>query len=187
MKTIYVVILVALVVAAAAVLVTIHLHGLRPAAGPVVRTENSFEFTVHAPVQRVVPLFGASAERAWGGSHWNPEFVYPLPERDEPGEVFTISHGHLHSTWVNTVFDLQAGRVQYVYVIPGAQVAVIDIYARPLDGATTGVKVVYQRTALDPSFNAHVTELGRKDGQGGPEWEAAINGYLKAKSAPSGR
>lgn len=173
-------VLVALLVAAAA-LVAAHLRGQQGASGPVARVENGFEFTVHAPFKAVVPLFGASAERAWAGSHWNPQFVYPLPERDQPGEVFTVGHGDTHSTWVNTVFDLDAGRIQYVYVIPGAQVAVIDIYARPLDASTTGVKVVYRRTALDPALNTHVSEMGRKDGASGPEWETAINAYLKAK------
>lgn len=182
MKTWIIVTLIVLVVAAAAVaMVVYHLHGRRGASGPVTRTENAFEFTVHAPFKSVVPLFGASAERAWGGSHWNPQFVYPLPERDQVGEVFLVAHGHLRATWVNTLFDLEGGRIQYVYVIPGAQVCVIDIYARPLDASTTGVKVVYQRTALDPALNQHVSEQGRQDGASGSEWEAAINGYLKAK------
>lgn len=177
------IVIVVVLVAAAAALVLWHLHGRRGASGPVTRSENSFEFTVYAPFKTVVPLFGASAERAWGGSHWNPQFVYPLPERDQVGEVFTVSHGRLRSTWVNTLFDLDGGRIQYVYVIPGAQVCVIDIYARPFDASTTAVKVVYQRTALDPALNQHVSEMGRQDGASGPEWEAAINGYLKANPA----
>jgi hypothetical protein len=183
MKTGYILILAVLIVAAAAALVAYHLHGRPGARGPVTRTENSFEFTAHGPLKVVAPLFGASAERAWGGSHWDPQFVYPLPERDQAGEVFTVAHGHTRSTWVNTVFDLDSGHIQYAYVIPGAQVAVIDIYARPLDASNTGVKVVYQRTALDPALNDHVSELGRRDGASGPEWEAAINGYLKASPA----
>ncbi|HYX67489.1 MAG TPA: hypothetical protein VE825_00025, partial [Terriglobales bacterium] len=160
-----------------------HLRGRRRAWGPVTRTENAFQVIVHAPFQTVVPLFGASAERAWAGSHWNPQFVYPLPERDQAGEVFTVGHGRTHSTWVNTMLDLDSGRIQYVYVIPGAQVCVIDVYARPLDAATTAVKVVYQRTALDPALNGHVSEMGQQDGASGPEWETAINGYLKASPA----
>ena len=164
----------------AAGLLAVHLRGQAAAAGPVARTTNSFEFTVHAPFKTVVPLFGAWEERAWAGGHWDPHFLYPLPERDQAGEVFTVAHRQGHSIWVNTLFDLEAGRIQYVYVVPEAQVAVIDVYARPLDASTTSVKVVYQRTALDPALNDHIREQGRHDAASGPEWESAINSYLKA-------
>jgi len=40
------------------------------------------------------------------------------------------------------------------------------------------VNVAYERTALDPSANEHVKELGNADRQGGREWGTAINDYL---------
>ena len=89
-----------------------------------------------------------------------------------------MSHGHAHSIWVNTELDLQAGHVQYVYFIPGAQVAVIDVNLHPLTPSETGVKVVYRRTALDGSLNARIGDLGRNDAKSGPEWASAIDAYL---------
>ena len=167
-----------LVIAAAAGLLFYHLHSGRASGEPVVQVINSFEFTAHGPYQKVAPLFGALQERAWAGDHWKPRFLYPQPAQDQPGEVFTVSHGHANSIWVNTELDLQAGHVQYVYFIPGAQVTVIDVNLRPLTASETGVRVVYRRTALDGSLNAHIGELGRNDAQSGPEWASAIDAYL---------
>jgi hypothetical protein len=141
--------------------------------------ENGFEFTVHAPYKDVAPLFGAHGERAWGGPHWDPQFLYPQPARDIEGEVFTVAHGHTRSTWVNTAFDLGSGHVQYVYVVPDAQAVLIDIHLQQDNPTSTTAKVVYQRTALNARFNSHVTEMGQKDGTSANEWQSAIENYLK--------
>jgi hypothetical protein len=173
----------ALVALAAGILLSLHLrsHGGSNSTGPVVHVENSFEFTAHGPYQIVAPLFGAWGERAWGGGHWKPQFLYPQPPRDVAGEVFTVAHSHLRSTWVNTAFDLDSGHVQYVYVIPDAQAVLIDIHLNALDEKSTDVKVVYQRTALNSDFNEHVTKLGEDDRKSGQEWQTDIDEYLAAK------
>ena len=117
------------------------------------------------------------------GSPVHPEFLHPSPARDTYGEVFTIAHSHLRSTWVNTAFDLESGHVQYVYVIPDTQAVLIDIHLEQKDPSITGVKVVYQRTALDPKLNDHISELGDKDRDMGKEWETAIDAYLRTSAA----
>jgi hypothetical protein len=160
-----------------------HLRALHTPKEPVVHVENGFEFTARGPYKTVAPLFGAFVERAWAGDDWTPEFLYPSPPRDTLGEVFTIPHGHLRSTWVNTAFDLESGHVQYVYVIPDAQAVLIDIHLEQKGPSITGVKVVYQRTALDPRLNGHISELGEKDRGMGKEWETAIDTYLRTSAA----
>jgi hypothetical protein len=173
----------AIVAASAGVFVHLHFrHGHSSgSAGPVVHVENAFEFTAHGPYNVVAPLFGAWGERAWGGGHWKPQFLYPQPARDVAGEVFTVAHSHLRSTWVNTALDLETGHIQYVYVIPDAQAVLIDIHLQPLDASATDVKVVYQRTALNSDFNAHVTELGENDRNSAQEWQTALDRYLQGK------
>jgi hypothetical protein len=177
MKTQFIMALIVLVLAAVALV--IHLRLRRVASGPVVHVENGFEFTVHAPYKNVAPLFGAHEERAWGGPHWNPYFLYPQPARDIAGEVFSVGHGHTRSTWVNTAFDLESGHVQYVYVVPDAQAVLIDIHLHEDSPSNTTAKVVYQRTALTPGFNSQVTELGHNDATSANEWQTAIESYLK--------
>jgi hypothetical protein len=163
--------------------VALYLH-LKPAmaSGPLAHVENAFAFRVHAPYDSVAPLFGALKEKVWAGDQWNPAFLYPQPARDIEGAVFTIDHGHghAHATWVNTAFDLEAGRVQYVYVIPEKQAVRIDIRLARHDGPPwTDVNVIYQRTALRADFNTTLIEIGEKDRQSAPEWSSAIESYLR--------
>ena len=156
-----------------------HLRPVHASSSTVAHVENGFEFTVKAPLKTAAPLFGSFAERSWGRD-WDPQFLYPQPPHDVRGEVFTVAHGHLLSTWVNTAFDLDGGHIQYVYVVPEVQAVLIDIRLQQKDAHTTAAKVVYQRTALVPALNDHVIELGRKDLESGKEWESQINGYLQA-------
>jgi hypothetical protein len=149
----------------------------------IAHVENGFEFTAHGPYKSVFPLFGALAERDWAGRHWNPQFLYPHPARDVEGEVFTVAHSHLQSTWVNTAFDLDTGHVQYVYVIPETQAVRIDIHVKENDASNTAVRVVYERTSLHPRFNQEVNELGLKDRNSGREWQTAIDGLLRPSQA----
>jgi len=166
--------------------VILYLH-IRPAvaAGTVAHVENKFQFTVYAPFEKVAPLFGAFEERAWAGEKWNPLFLYPRPPRDVQGEVFLVEHGHGHATaiWINTAFDLQSGHLQYAYVVPEMQAVLIDIHLSRHDApVSTDVDVVYQRTALKPELNEHITEIGHKDRQNAPEWSSAIERYLAVNS-----
>ena len=169
-------ILIPLLILAAVVVVFLHLR-TRKNQGPVAHVENGFEFTVRAPYEKVAPLFGAHGERAWGGD-WDPQFLHPQPAQDVEGEVFTVQHGHTSATWVNTAFDLESGHVQYVYVIPDTQAVLIDIHLRQDNPASTGVKVLYERTALRSRLNDRIRDMGHKDGGSAAEWKDAIEKYL---------
>jgi hypothetical protein len=180
MKTVLIVILVALAIGIA--LLAFHLHG-RNAPGSA-RERSQFEFVAHAPYARVFPLFGAEKERVWAGKDWEPTFVYPKPANDVEGAVFTVKHGHVTTVpWVNTAFDLQSGHVQYVYVIPEALTTLIDIHITPKDPQNTKVSVVYERTALTAGGDERVRRMAQHDRRSGPEWAEQINTYLKTGQA----
>jgi len=157
-----------------------HLRHRESGRGPLYHARTEFEFTIHAPYAFAAPLFGADRERVWASDNWNPKFLYPQPGRDIEGSVFLVSHGHRHATWVNTVFDLQQGHVQYVYFIPDAMVTLIDIHLSRANAATTKVSVAYERTALRASANEHVRELGDADRNSGKTWGDDIERYLSA-------
>jgi hypothetical protein len=173
-------------VLAAAPRIVGHLHAaLRGGHGGTgearVHTKEKFAFTANGPIEKVAPLFGADRERVWSPG-WNPRFVSPFPAADERGMVFTVAHDHLKATWVNTEFDLQNGRIQYVYVIPDALATVITLRLTPA-GEHTQVEVDYDRTALSPEADAHVRHLADGDRRSGPEWEQQVNGYLAGASS----
>src|SRR5437899_2625526 len=160
MKTIIIVICVALLVGVG--LLAYHLHR-RNAPGSV-RERSQFEFVAHAPYAQVFPLFGAEKERVWAGKEWDPTFIYPKPANDVQGAVFTVKHGHATSVpWVNTAFDSQRGHVQYVYVIPETLTTLIDIHIAPQDAQNTKVNVVYERTALTAGGDGRVHRMAEND------------------------
>jgi hypothetical protein len=152
---------------------------------PLAHARSEFSFTVHAPMAVAAPLFGAEAERGWGGESWNPRFLYPQPASDIPGAVFRVKHGEHDSTWVATAQDFQSGHVQYVNLIDGAMVTLIDIRLTAKTANETAVTVAYERTALQPGVNEHVLKLSQQDKTGGAHWETAINDYLRASSPPT--
>jgi hypothetical protein len=146
-------------------------------------TRTEFSFTVDATFEQVAPLFGANEERKWA-SGWNPQFIYPIPARDQPGMVFTVPKGQPTSVWVNTAFDLEAGHVRYAYWVNETMTTLIDIQLTRVSGQKTGVTVVYERTALVPAANEHVQHFAEEDAGAGKEWGDAINAYF-AKLATS--
>ncbi|HMI51758.1 MAG TPA: hypothetical protein VK525_09610 [Candidatus Saccharimonadales bacterium] len=159
--------------------------GDRQSANPSVaalHTHNEFRFKVQAPMAVAAPLFGASEERVWAPD-WNPQFVQPVPPKDELGAVFKILHpGGIEATWIMTAADFAGGHVQYVYVIPEAMTTLIDIHLSEESKGVTSVHVVYERTALRPAANAHVQHFADGDARQGPEWESAITSYLARRS-----
>jgi hypothetical protein len=154
----------------------LHHHFAKRSNVPLAHTEAKFEFTANGPLDKVAPLMGADRERVWAPG-WDPHFIFPKPAVDQQGMVFTIAHGPYRVPWVNTEFDLNAGGVQYVYVIPDTLVTLITIRMTPL-GDNTHVAVEYERTALEPEANDRVETMAEHDRKSGPEWEEQINGWL---------
>jgi hypothetical protein len=144
----------------------------------LVHVTNTFRLQLAASLDRVAPLFGPEGERAWAGEHWNPQFLYPAPAKDIQGAVFRIQRGQRTSVWVTTLFDLHAGRMQYVSFIDGVVVTTVDVNLTPADLSHTAVSVTYTRTALQPTANDDVRALGDKDRESGPEWQQAIEAFL---------
>lgn len=148
----------------------------------IAHVSNSFAFTVDAPMAVAAPLFGPEGERAWAGDDWNPQFVFPAPARDVEGAVFTVRHAEHTAVWVNTRFDLKAGRMQYVYVLGDLVATTIDVRMNAADETHTKVDVTYVRTALRPEANEHVLAMGKHDSEQGKVWESEINTYLRRKA-----
>jgi hypothetical protein len=150
----------------------------QPVASENAHVVNSFRFEVAAPMARVAPLFAPEAERFWAGDHWNPVFAYPQPGRDVEGAVFTVKHGPFNSVWVNTIFNVEAGRMQYVAVVADKFAMTVDVQVTALAANRTGVRVTYVRTALDPQLNEHIKELGEQDRSSGPDWQRGVESAL---------
>jgi hypothetical protein len=77
-----------------------------------------------------------------------------------------------------TIFDRVKGHARHVFLLGDSHVTVIDVRLVPLGFGTTGVTVVYERTALNPDAEHEVRQLSAADVAQGPEWEAAIAAVL---------
>jgi len=170
----------AIAFAAAAALGTSALAQSSSSTSQLLRTQTAFDLTVNLPYAEAAPLFGPEGERAWAGKHWDPQFLFPRPARDEEGAVFTIQHGPITVTWVNTLFDLDARHFIYAYFMPGIMVTTIDVRFTPAK-TETRVHVVYTRTALTKDGNDHVTALTANDRSAAHEWQRAIDDYLASR------
>ncbi len=155
--------------------------GIAKAAAVPAHVSNTFQFVVKAPLSRAAPLFGPEGERCWAGQHWNPVFVYPQPGTDVQGAVFTVQYGPHTSLWVNTLFDPDGGRMQYVSFVPGVHVSTVDVRLTPVDSSSTSVEVTYVRTALDAGANAEVETMGKSDRESGPHWQQEIEKCLTSQ------
>jgi len=153
------------------------------AAPNLVHRRAEFAFTVNAAYQTVAPLFGADKERLWAAG-WSPQFLYPQPANDQSGGVFTVDAGH-PSLWINTIYDLEQGHVQYVYFVAGAMVTLIDIHLRRLTPDSTRAEVAYERTAVRPEANDEVNSLADHDKSKGAEWQAGLRTYLRVEGGVS--
>lgn len=154
-------------------------------AASVAHVSNSFTLAVHEAMPVAALLFGPQGERAWAGDEWQPEFLFPLPERDVEGAVFIVRHGEHRSVWVNTLFDVQSGHIQYVYVLGDLLATTIDVRLHPLNATLTRVDVTYVRTALRPEANEHVEMMSKHDREQGKVWEDAIAAYLRKRNGHS--
>ncbi len=148
------------------------------AAEQCIHVTNTFRFEVAAPMDRVSPLFGPEAERKWAGKHWQPVFLYPVPGSDVPGAVWTVKHGPFDSIWINTLFDVPGGHMQYVAVIVGHLAMTVDVRVKAIAPLRTSVEVTYTRTALVPSENDDVRSLGEDDRASGPDWQRRVESVL---------
>jgi hypothetical protein len=141
-------------------------------------TSSQFGFILSAALDRAAPLFGPEGERCWAGPQWDPKFIYPATAKDTQGAVFTIEHSAHTSVWVNTLFDQEHGRMQYVSFVSEKVVSVINVRLEEQDKSTTQVHVTYERTALHPEANGEVEAMGRADRESGPRWQEAIERCL---------
>lgn len=147
-------------------------------AARALHTREQFAFVANAELKVTWPLFGADKERVWAPD-WQPVFIWPKPSVDLQGMVFKVRHADATAVWVNTVLDRDAGRIQYVYVIPDVLVTVITLDLKEV-GTSTHVDVIYERTALDVAANHRVSVMAANDRLAGAEWSRQINDYLRA-------
>lgn len=145
----------------------------------LLQSTQSFTLRLHAPVAEALPLFGPVREAEWA-PHWQPTFLHPPGGAQVEGAVFTVSAAHNSgSLWVLTEYDLEAGRISYVTIVPDRVLTEIKIRAVPDGPHACRVRVTYRKSALAAEGNEVVEQMDAAWAvQQPPHWEAAINAVL---------
>ena len=147
---------------------------------PLSQSTSTFVFTLNAPLNEALPMFGPIREAEWAKG-WAPTFLHPRAGAQREGTVFaTFDEQRGHAVWVLTDLDEAAGRVGYVLYSHEHVLMEIKVRLAPTSERTTRATVMYRRTALSPAANAYVsgfTSAWEEEQQA--YWEGNINAALE--------
>jgi len=129
------------------------------AAQPLEQRTASFIVHVNGSVAEVTPLFGPVREVEWAPT-WKPRFLHPAAGAQREGAVFAaISADGRERLWLLTRYDVENGRVEYVFVSAGFTAAHLKIDVSPDGGEKCKVAVSYRYSALTVQGNEEVQRV----------------------------
>lgn len=147
----------------------------QPVAQPV---EAQFSFTVDAPLDRALALFGPVEETHWSPS-FAPRFLALQGPADDPDfAVFETGEQSAPMTWVMAQHDRGSHVIEYVVLHGQAVAMTITIQCERLAAKSTRAIVSYRRVALASEGGPPAEEFRAHIQSQGPQWQQAINSYL---------
>ena len=140
----------------------------------------SFTINLNGSVADVTPLFGPVREAEWAPS-WKPHFLHhPAQGAQAEGTIFTTAANGKERLWLLTAYDVNEGRVEYVFIAPGFTANEIKIHVVPDGDRHCKATITYRHSALAPEGNAEVEKLGPHWAEEQhAHWESAINAALE--------
>ena len=131
------------------------------------------EFSVHASVSRVFPMFEPVGEKQWAQG-WDPQPIYPATMEAAEGTVFqTVGQKGGESIWTITKFERDKA-IEYTVVTPGHDVTQVSVTC---DGAgdQTHVTVIYRITGLTEKGNEFGAEHSRAFSEVMDHWKTHVS------------
>ncbi|HET7230993.1 MAG TPA: SRPBCC family protein [Longimicrobium sp.] len=139
---------------------------------------------LHAPPDRVFPLFTPEGERLWVQG-WSPSYLWPADGSARVGMTFLTEHEGRETTWM--IADHDPGRrAVYTRVTAGLNVVRVEVRCAP-EGDGTAATVRYDYVGLTQAGNASIEQMTEaRYAEWMSEWEDAINTFLTTGSAAHG-
>lgn len=163
---------------AAGVLIAAAARALGAQSAPASATRQ-ISITLRAPVDVALAAFGPAQESKWAPG-WKPHYLSSSGPADDPdAAVFTTGTDERPTTWVMTAHDRAQHTIQYVSVLPGAVLTVIDIACVSKGARQTSATITYRRTALRPESTALVEDFANHFASQADHWQEALNRYLE--------
>jgi len=131
---------------------------------------------LHAPPDRVFPLFTPEGERLWVPG-WLPRYLWPTDGAAQVGMTFLTEHEGRETTWMVADFD-PGRRAVYTRVTTGLSAVRVEVLCAP-DGDGTAANIRYDYVGLTPAGNASIEQITEtRYAEWMDEWERAVNAYL---------
>lgn len=148
-------------------------------AGTLHQATESFTVVLKGSAAEVTPLFGPVREAEWAPS-WKPRFIHSPEGGQHEGTVFrTIGSNGGERLWLLATYDEKAGRVAYVFFVPGSTISEVKIRVIPDSERQCRATITYRHSALGPAGNEEVAKLDSHWAQEQRvHWEKAINSVL---------
>ncbi len=143
------------------------------------RVSHTYVQTIHGTVDKIMPLYCPVKELDWC-ENWDPKLVLSKSGVVEKDCVFITMHNELEVTWVVTEYDLEKGRVEMFYLVPGILVTKLEIQVEPINSSLTRAELTYSKTSLGKMGDKHLESFTKeKNDIMMDSWEKAMNHYLK--------
>ena len=116
------------------------------------------DFSIHAPIDTVFPLFSPLGERAWVPG-WEPELLYPPGVSWEQGQIFRTEEERGDAIWIVTKLDRDRHEVEYHRVEPHRYVARVRVRCSRSDDGGTKVETAYAFLGLSDDGNDEIVAM----------------------------
>jgi hypothetical protein len=142
------------------------------------RISRSSTLSIHAPIEKVFPLFGPLLEMEWAAG-WEPRVIYLDQKNVAEHMIFqTKSHYGDDYLWAVTQYEPEHFKIEYTVQTEG-RIWFIRVQCSP-DNKETKATVTYTYTGLTEKGNQQNKEaLEKMFSHDLKDWEEAINYYLK--------
>jgi len=136
-------------------------------------------FTVHAPIEKVFPLFGPIREKEWAAG-WEPEIIFSNSDEADEHMIFKTSGKHHDEEflWIITQFRPEEHLVEYT-VSTVDRIWFVRVQCESRNEETLAT-VSYTYTGLNNRGNEmNMEALDKMFANNLADWEEAINYYIK--------
>jgi hypothetical protein len=145
------------------------------------RISQSATITLHAPPEKVFPLFGAIEEKKWADG-WDPEILYSRSGGMEKHMIFRTTPafpGEAGYLWIVSACDPETTTVEYL-VSTDHRLWTISVVCREHHSGGTEATVTYTYTGFSDAGNKRNEDAMKlMFAHNLRDWEDAINYYLR--------
>lgn len=111
------------------------------------KISHTYEQTINGSIDEIFPLYCPVRETEWCYG-WEPKIVYSNSGVVEPGCIFITEDSNQETIWYVTVYDIEQGHLEMIYITPGVIFTKLEITVEPISDKVTKAVITYSKTSL---------------------------------------